>query len=293
MFAAGVSGLRGLFLLPARYCGIHDPAAVVMCNATKKWFCNGRGNTSARCGCWHVWVWCYLCVVLCLCYVKCVSWYVMLLCHLCEMHIESVVQCVCVFVCVRMWCVHSMAASIVCTYIPSYHPLPSSYSHIINHLVRAKCKEVTLHKEGPLQETVLECYNCGCRNVFVLGFIPAKADSIVVLLCRWVWVVGSSLWVWVWVVGSSLWVCVGVWVYVRMYICTCVCMYTYVRKCVCVHVHVRVHYAMYLCVQVCGGVYILYVHMDVCMYMCIPMFHVRIGSAPPSPAGTRVRSRAS
>jgi hypothetical protein len=30
------------------YCGIHDPAAVVMCNQTKKWFCNGRGNTSGR-----------------------------------------------------------------------------------------------------------------------------------------------------------------------------------------------------------------------------------------------------
>ena len=30
------------------YCGIHDPAAVVMCNATNKWFCNGRGNTSGR-----------------------------------------------------------------------------------------------------------------------------------------------------------------------------------------------------------------------------------------------------
>ena len=49
---------------------------------------------------------------------------------------------------------------------------------------RAKCKEVTLHKDGPLGETVLECYNCGCRNVFLLGFIPAKADSVVVLLCR-------------------------------------------------------------------------------------------------------------
>ena len=54
----------------------------------------------------------------------------------------------------------------------------------MNHLVRAKCKEVTLHKDGPLGETVLECYNCGCRNVFLLGFIPAKSDSVVVLLCR-------------------------------------------------------------------------------------------------------------
>ncbi|XP_013210421.1 regulator of nonsense transcripts 1 isoform X3 [Microtus ochrogaster] len=86
------------------YCGIHDPACVVYCNTSKKWFCNGRGNTSG--------------------------------------------------------------------------------SHIVNHLVRAKCKEVTLHKDGPLGETVLECYNCGCRNVFLLGFIPAKADSVVVLLCR-------------------------------------------------------------------------------------------------------------
>ncbi|XP_070541842.1 regulator of nonsense transcripts 1-like [Ptychodera flava] len=93
--------------LPAyacNYCGIHDPASVVMCNSTKKWFCNGRGNTSG--------------------------------------------------------------------------------SHIVNHLVRTKCKEVTLHKDGPLGETILECYNCGCRNVFLLGFIPAKADSVVVLLCR-------------------------------------------------------------------------------------------------------------
>ncbi|XP_064619137.1 regulator of nonsense transcripts 1-like isoform X2 [Lineus longissimus] len=86
------------------YCGIHDPACVVMCNSTKKWFCNGRGNTSG--------------------------------------------------------------------------------SHIVNHLVRAKAKEVTLHKEGPLGETVLECYACGCKNIFLLGFIPAKADSVVMLLCR-------------------------------------------------------------------------------------------------------------
>lgn len=60
----------------------------------------------------------------------------------------------------------------------------TSGSHIVNHLVRAKHREVTLHSEGPLGETVLECYSCGVRNVFVLGFIPAKADSVVVLLCR-------------------------------------------------------------------------------------------------------------
>ncbi|XP_063933195.1 regulator of nonsense transcripts 1-like [Zophobas morio] len=60
----------------------------------------------------------------------------------------------------------------------------TSASHIINHLVRAKHKEVILHADSPLGDTILECYNCGCRNVFLLGFIPAKSDSVVVLLCR-------------------------------------------------------------------------------------------------------------
>lgn len=89
-----------------RYCGVHSPSSVVKCMfpSCKKWFCNGRGNTSG--------------------------------------------------------------------------------SHIINHLVRSKHKEVCLHNESPLGETILECYNCGCRNVFLLGFIPAKTESVVVLLCR-------------------------------------------------------------------------------------------------------------
>jgi len=87
-----------------RYCGIHATSSVVRCNFCKKWFCNGRGNTSG--------------------------------------------------------------------------------SHIVTHLVRSKHKEVVLHSESPLGEANLECYNCGCRNVFLLGFIPAKGESVVVLLCR-------------------------------------------------------------------------------------------------------------
>eukprot|EP00850_Spirogloea_muscicola_P006406 SM000030S11415 [mRNA] locus=s30:550389:559550:- [translate_table: standard] len=59
-----------------------------------------------------------------------------------------------------------------------------SGSHIVNHLVRTKHKEVCLHKDSPLGETTLECYNCGCRNAFLLGFISAKSESVVVLLCR-------------------------------------------------------------------------------------------------------------
>lgn len=57
-------------------------------------------------------------------------------------------------------------------------------SHIVSHLIRAKHKEIILHKNSPLGETLLECYLCGSRNVFNLGFIPAKAESTVMLLCR-------------------------------------------------------------------------------------------------------------
>ena len=46
--AGGGMGPRELPAHACAYCGIHDPAAVVFCNTTKKWFCNGRGNTSGR-----------------------------------------------------------------------------------------------------------------------------------------------------------------------------------------------------------------------------------------------------
>lgn len=57
-------------------------------------------------------------------------------------------------------------------------------SHLVNHLVRSRNHQVQLHPESPLGDTVLECYNCASKNAFVLGFVPAKNDSVVVLLCR-------------------------------------------------------------------------------------------------------------
>jgi regulator of nonsense transcripts 1 len=63
-------------------------------------------------------------------------------------------------------------------------PRGSSGSCIVQHMVRSKHKEVMLHAESPLGDSMLECYNCGNRNIFQLGFIPAKAESVVVLLCR-------------------------------------------------------------------------------------------------------------
>lgn len=57
-------------------------------------------------------------------------------------------------------------------------------SHIINHLVLLKHSVVTLHEDLALGADTLECYNCGTKNVFMLGFVAAKHDSVVVILCR-------------------------------------------------------------------------------------------------------------
>ncbi|KAH0486109.1 MAG: uncharacterized protein KVP18_001947 [Porospora cf. gigantea A] len=62
--------------------------------------------------------------------------------------------------------------------------LATAGSHIVNHLVRSHHKEVSLHPASTLGDTTFECYNCGNRNVFLLGFIPADTEPIVVLLCR-------------------------------------------------------------------------------------------------------------
>ncbi|KNH07326.1 mRNA decay factorlike protein [Perkinsela sp. CCAP 1560/4] len=89
------------------YCGTHDAQSVVRCGVPNcgKWFCNGRGNTSA--------------------------------------------------------------------------------AHILHHMIRSKHKEISLHPNGLLgAETVLECFVCGGRNVFVLGFVSSKTDAVVILLCR-------------------------------------------------------------------------------------------------------------
>ena len=57
-------------------------------------------------------------------------------------------------------------------------------SHLVHHLVRSRSNQVQLHPESPLGDTILECYNCGAKNCFMLGFVPANSSSVVVLLCR-------------------------------------------------------------------------------------------------------------
>ena len=57
-------------------------------------------------------------------------------------------------------------------------------SCLVQHLVRGRFKEVKLHKDSPLGNTVMECYNSGSRNVFALGFVAVKSENTVVLLTR-------------------------------------------------------------------------------------------------------------
>uniref|UniRef100_A0A0L0NNR0 Upf1 domain-containing protein n=1 Tax=Candidozyma auris TaxID=498019 RepID=A0A0L0NNR0_CANAR len=57
-------------------------------------------------------------------------------------------------------------------------------SHIVTHLVLLKHHVVSLHAQSELGAETLECYNCGSQNIFMLGFVSAKHDSVVVILCR-------------------------------------------------------------------------------------------------------------
>ncbi|SCM24297.1 regulator of nonsense transcripts, putative [Plasmodium chabaudi chabaudi] len=88
-------------------------------------------------------------------------------CRYCEIDsIDSVVQC---NTCERWFCNGSYG---------------TCGSHIVTHLVRSKHKEIKLHKNSLLGETILECYNCGCRNVFLLGFLPTLEEGVVIIICR-------------------------------------------------------------------------------------------------------------
>ncbi|KAG7195863.1 ATP-dependent RNA helicase [Scheffersomyces spartinae] len=60
----------------------------------------------------------------------------------------------------------------------------SNSSHIVTHMVMSRHTCVSLHPDSDLGDTTLECYNCGNKNAFILGFVSAKQDSVMVILCR-------------------------------------------------------------------------------------------------------------
>lgn len=57
-------------------------------------------------------------------------------------------------------------------------------SHIVLHLVKAKHNQIQLHPHSELKDANLECHSCKCTNIFLLGFMPAKTEAYVILLCR-------------------------------------------------------------------------------------------------------------
>lgn len=57
-------------------------------------------------------------------------------------------------------------------------------SHLITHLVLLRHLAVCLPPNLPLGAEALECYTCGGRNLFVLGYVAAKHALVMVLLCR-------------------------------------------------------------------------------------------------------------
>ena len=57
-------------------------------------------------------------------------------------------------------------------------------SHIILHMVKARHKEIAIHPESHLRDTTIECYQCSSKNLFLLGFVSAKQDTVIMILCR-------------------------------------------------------------------------------------------------------------
>lgn len=55
----------------------------------------------------------------------------------------------------------------------------SESSHIVNHLAKSGHKQVSLHPASLFGDTVLECFNCGCKNIFLLGFVQSKDSTAI------------------------------------------------------------------------------------------------------------------
>jgi len=51
-------------------------------------------------------------------------------------------------------------------------------------MVKSGHKEIQVHPESPLKDSPLECYVCGGKNTFLLGYISSKAKDCVILVCR-------------------------------------------------------------------------------------------------------------
>lgn len=59
-----------------------------------------------------------------------------------------------------------------------------SASHIVFHLTKSKHKEICTSSASDFGKMVLVCYNCNCKNIFLLGFLESKDKKTGLILCR-------------------------------------------------------------------------------------------------------------
>lgn len=59
-----------------------------------------------------------------------------------------------------------------------------SPSHIVFHFTKSRHKELHVGKDSLIGELNLECYHCSGKNIFLLGYLEAKEDDAVFILCR-------------------------------------------------------------------------------------------------------------
>ena len=59
-----------------------------------------------------------------------------------------------------------------------------SASHIIFHLTKSKHKEISTSSNSDFGKMSLVCYNCNCKNIFLLGFLESKDKNTGLILCR-------------------------------------------------------------------------------------------------------------
>ncbi|KCV70143.1 hypothetical protein H696_03602 [Fonticula alba] len=58
-------------------------------------------------------------------------------------------------------------------------------SHIISHMVLSRHKTVRLHPENSLGDCLIECYDCGASNAFLIGYVLSTDHTSMKLLCRY------------------------------------------------------------------------------------------------------------
>ena len=106
-----------------------------------------------------------------------------LLCRYCGIHVPaSVVKCVSTG---KWFCNGRVlgSASCIVAHMVRWSPCLGSHretsklKYVLCSQVKGRKRDCQLHAQSPLGDTLLECYSCGSRNAFALGFVPLKVRA--------------------------------------------------------------------------------------------------------------------